>query len=371
MSTESQKNLIPGCQEVPFKLKQRLESLGAESVDFQNDVFFGSERERPDFLLNFILRNRSLSYYVEWKTHATPQIVRDWILVNSLPQKIREGSRWMFCSSFISEESAKILEDNQIDFLDFSGNVLLTQDSLYLKIRENKKNPFSESKLISAFRRSSTVSSRIFRTMLKDASRFWKYEELQLSTGCSQGQIRKVKLFLQETGFLEEGKNGFRISNLSAFLKAWGKEYQKQKDTVIHGFSFDSVPTIERKASEAHAEGFSNFVLTSFSAAARWKLTAKYQKAELLVSPDQAENLMDRLKLKKVESGGNVDLILAYDSVVFQDSVILNESPNASLVQCCLDLSERGGRSEEARDALIKMLEESHDRDRTGIEKRL
>ncbi len=70
----------------------------------------------------------------------------------------------------------------------------------------------------SIYERSSVVSSVILRTLLENPGRKRKLKELAQLTGCSMGQVSKVKDFLVRQTYVDQNSEGISVINPKAIM---------------------------------------------------------------------------------------------------------------------------------------------------------
>lgn len=93
--------------------------------------------------------------------------------------------------------------------------------------------------------------------------------------------------------------------------------------------------------------------LTEFAAAVRHSPTVRYNRISMYVAQSDFEKAVEALELKKVESGGNVRVMIPYDDIVTLYAREINGLFITSPVQTVLDLLPLSGRGEEAAAAIM------------------
>ncbi|MCX5775854.1 MAG: type IV toxin-antitoxin system AbiEi family antitoxin, partial [Firmicutes bacterium] len=196
--------------------------------------------------------------------------------------------------------------------------------------------------------------------MLKHPARFFRIQELTAEAHCSQGQIAKIKDFLHRNNLLEEGENGFRISDAIELLKKWAFEYQKTKDEVVKFFSTKDFSSLEEDIAKYFyaLEEDNQYSFCGYTASNIYYHGIRNNKMTLYVSRRWIESLSNQIGLKKVDKGANVEITIPYAQVVLDDSILKQGKRVASRAQICLELYGTGGRSEEALDPLFREFSE-------------
>ena len=255
---------------------------------------------------------------------------------------------------YISEQTSRICKDAGVGYVDFAGNCFISFDCLYIDIKGNKNENISKRGLKSIYERSSVVSSVILRIMLEDVSKAWKMKDLAEAAGCSIGQVAKVKEFLLKQAYIAKTSSGIRIIEPSTLLSNWAEVYDNNSEEKIACYSLDSVSTLEAKLAKMKDDIGVECILTGFSGGSRYQPVVRYQKVHAYVDDMNLEKAIDYLGLKKVETGANVILMLAYNDCVKQGAKLKKGNMVASPVQLYLDCMSIKGRGEEMAEAILE-----------------
>ncbi|MCR5103976.1 MAG: hypothetical protein K6B68_05910 [Eubacterium sp.] len=255
---------------------------------------------------------------------------------------------------YISEQTSCICKDAGVGYMDLAGNCFISFDCFYIDIKGNKNENVSKRGLKSIYERSSVVSSVILRIMLEDVNKVWKMKDLAEAAGCSIGQVAKVKEFLLKQTYIEKTSNGIRIVEPSALMSDWAKVYDNNSEEKISCYSLDSVSTLEAKLAKMKTDIGVESILTGFSGGSRYQPVVRYQKVHAYIDYMNIEKAIDYLGLKKVETGANVILMLAYNDCVKQGAKLQKGNMVASPVQLYLDCMSIKGRGEEMAEAILE-----------------
>jgi|GEM_PF-2489570 len=333
-----------------YYIRKYLSEIGATDIDFNGKPAEDSKNYRPDFPLFFSLPTKSINlpcYKVEVKTNFEPRFIE---------QLGFNDGHLLLVAPFISTKSAEELEKKKISFIDFLGNGLILSEGVYIKTRVTDENQYIKRNMISAFNRKAVVSSRVLRHLLKHPFRFYRIQELMAEAHCSQGQIAKIKEFLKRNDLVEEGENGFRISDSVELLKKWAKEYQKTKEETVRFFSTKELSKLEEEISKYFyaLEEDGQYSFCGYTASNIYYHTLRNNKMTLYVSRGWIQSLANELGLKEVEKGANVEITIPYAQAILDDAIITEGKKVVSRAQICLELYGTGGRSEEALDLIFK-----------------
>lgn len=259
----------------------------------------------------------------------------------------------VFMAPYISEESAAAMKKNKFSYMDLSGNCYILTKRIFLYVSGQMNKYIQKKEKKNYLSRSSSAASAIIRTMLNDYQKQWKVSALSQESGKAIGTVSNVKSFLLDRDWIQDENTGFRLKNIGELLQVWSKDYHKKDDHAYEFYSLDSIPELEQKITRWSALHDNGAVLGSFSAAARYAPTVRYNKIDVYVEPQFFEEFIKDLDLQAVDSGGNVSIIIPHDETPCMYARGINDSYVTSPVQTIIDLLGKAGRGEEAAEAII------------------
>ena len=115
------------------------------------------------------------------------------------------------------------------------------------------------------------------------------------------------------------------------------------------------IADLERLLADICEAQKSAYALAGFSGAARYAPMVRYQRAMAYVT-GELDRVAERLELKPVTSGANVNLIIPYDEGVLYGAETKGGAKVTSPVQTYLDLRRIKGRGDEAADFLKRQV---------------
>ena len=291
------------------------------------------------------------SLFVEVKSRGERRFVNAFI--NQISD-CRKDENYLLAVPYISEESGEIMRQNELSYLDLSGNCYIYTGRVFIYV-SGKKNEFVESKSHKKyFDKTSSAASAIMRTMLNNPHKIWHVKELSDMTGKALGTVSNVKRFLADNAWIEELSNGFKLCDMRGLLYNWANDYRKKNDISFEYYSLDSIPIIENRIAEWNAIHGASATLGCFAAAVRYAPVVRYNKVHVYVTLTELEAFVSELELKKVNSGGNVIINIPHDDTSCMFSRLINGDVVTSPVQTVIDLLMNNGRGEEAADEIIK-----------------
>ena len=344
----SERQLLVAAKEEIYKLFQSIPCVSNVEIKGFGVV---SAAIVPDFIIKIVTEYSEIIINAEVRMRGEKRFVYDYVeRVNNLASKTPN----IFIAPYVSEESAELLKANGINYMDLSGNCFVTVDAIYISVqgKPNQYIPKRSNKNI--FAKSSVKSSAILRTMLNEPFREWQVQELLKLTDTSLGMISNVKNHLLVNNWAELINGRFRLKNIQDMMWEWAKVYNLKIDETEEYYSLDSVADFEQHISDWNKRHGASVVLGSFSAAARYAPTVRYNKVYVYAEIQDKQELIKDLELKKVEQGGNVVICTLYDNMTTMFSREINGSKVTSPVQTILDLLSHAGRGEEAAESIIQ-----------------
>jgi hypothetical protein len=283
------------------------------------------------------------------------------VIAEGFPRYIRIASRQLklvcekskslypvIIAPFISEDGRKICKEEGVGFFDLSGNSFLALPGTYIETKGNPNRYPAERKLKSVFK---GKSSRIPRIMLLNTNRLWTMRELANEASLSVGQVFKVITRLEELDVLmRTDQTAIQLNKPAALLDLWRAEYSYTFNEQFEYYSLSAIPEIEKSIAEECQRQNIRYALAMFSGAARIAPFTRYTKAFVYV--DDPSAIIEKLNLRKVESGSNVVLLKPYDDGVYYGLQNKDRLSITSTIQLYVDLFGYKGRGEEQAEFL-------------------
>jgi len=306
----------------------------------------------PDLLLKLVLPDGEVDLLIEVKANGQPRFARQAVnellrYRNSFPK-----SHGVFMAPYISLKAAEICTQEDIGYIDLSGNCRLSFGRVYIE-QEGKPNIFAKKRDLRSLY--SPRAERILRVLLNNSRRAWKVAELADAAQVSLGQSSNVKKLLMDREWIQSEEDGFVLVEPDQLLREWAQNYSFRRNHVEDFYSLKNVAEIESVLGEACDRKGLKYAMTGFSGASRLAPAVRYQRAMAYVE-ETGENLVSVLGFKKVSSGANLSILTPYDEGVLYGSHRIDNVQIASPVQIYLDLSAFRGRGEEAARVLLDQL---------------
>lgn len=323
-----------------------------ELADIRAEIETWTEKYRADLLVSFRKQNDRKTLLVEIGSSGRPRLAR--AAVNSLTtlRLNRPGTYGVFVAPYVSDASATICKDSGIGYVDFVGNCWLHFDSIFIEIKGNPNRFSQKSALKSLFK---PKAERILRALLHEPGRQWSTTELAKSVVVSPGQVSNVRKLLLGHEWIQDQKQGIKLTAPLQLLDSWLANYQFNRNTM-HGFyDVGSVGEIESTIATICRQIQTRYAFTSFSGASRYAPFTTYKTVTVYMDNVDADNFAD-LPFKPVTSGANIRIISPYDEGVYYGTRNIQGQTVASAIQCYLDLKNEKARGEEAAGALLEQV---------------
>jgi Transcriptional regulator, AbiEi antitoxin, Type IV TA system len=311
-----------------------------------------------DLTIPVEVRGQSWTLVCEVKKTGQPRFVREgaFQLRKYLQALSSHHAYGIFIAPYLSDESAALLREESLGYLDFAGNCFLSFDGVFVERSGSPRTPERRRELREIF---APKASRVLRILFTDPRRSWRVTELAERAAVSLGQVSNVRRALVDREWASTDAQGLRLRKPETMLDAWRSAYvprlAEAKDyyTLLHGKELNRA--IEG-AFAALPEG-AHLLLSSFSAAQWLSPFARSAGTNFYADKIGMQALSEHLKLERAARGTNVSVAVPKDDGVFIDSC--EPAPGlwcTGALQTYLDLSQSGDRGREAADHLRKTL---------------
>lgn len=332
------------CRRAEHFLRSGLEQIPFLKItDFEKQSWIG--KEIFDFSLQVETPYFQKKIIANVSSNGQPRIVRRSIdrLMRCL--EFEPHSALMLIAPYISTESAKICESENISYMDLAGNCLLKFGGIFVR-QQGNPNIFSENRFLRSLY--SPKASRILRVLLSKPRKTWTVKELSQEAKTSVGQVSNVRGLLLDEEWIEKENNGITLIKPESLFDGWKAFYNYRRNTSIDCFTLQNLPEFERLAAKKLKDQKIPYAFTGFTAAAKMAPIVRYNRIMLFVSEEYWKKALPLLELKEVDSGANITILSPYDDGVFYGMKERDRLQVVSPIQAYLDLWSYKGRGEEA-----------------------
>src|SRR3972149_2823635 len=285
------------------------------------------------------------SLVVEVKRIGEPRFARDAIYqLLTLVKNIPNGYP-VLAAPYLTESTRKMCKDAGVGYFDLAGNVYLRFDDVLvdrttsLAIRQERK----------ALRTlPAPKASQVIRAMLKQPKRVFKVTELAGASRVSPAQAYKVANLLELKGFARrDPRRKVVLTKPGELLEAWASSLDFKRNRIVPSFSLERTPEAIKKAiAKAARAGKRRYAFTMFAGASLVSPSTRFYDVTLYIEGGLGW-WMDRLDLKEVETGSNLQLVVPRDPGVFTDTRTIRGYSIVSNIQLYADLLTNPARGRE------------------------
>ncbi len=299
-----------------------------EPTRSKNDT---KKRWQPDLIVKAKANRKIYTLIIEIKSSGEPRNIAQVAgYIKAMKNSI--SGYPVLVAPFISLRGRKMCKDLGLGFVDLSGNAYLKFDSVLIE-RWGKESKAKETRLQkSLFTEKSTW---IIRKMFSKLDHKWKIEELAGEANVSLGQTYKVINKLEAEGFVDKRRGAITLLKPKELLDDWVKVYRFDKQIATGYYC----PDKEQKDIFIALSKLSptQYALTLGAAAS---LVAPFVRSTdvYMYIRGKADVFVKTLKLKPVEFGGNLYLVLPSDYGVLYDTQRIKGLTMVSNLQLYLDL---------------------------------
>jgi hypothetical protein len=319
---------------------------------------YKEQNVRPDVDFTIDYGGNMIKVYGEVKSQVTPKILREigqWI---SRIKTANPTEAWVLICPFLSEASQRFCQENNIDFIDLSGNILIRVPGKMLLQRLNQPNQYKESRI---FRNPfAGASSRVLRVLLNMPNKDWTVtgieDELENESirqnkkglfSLSISSISKTIQSLEEEVLIRRDGMKIKVSDPKQILFHWAEKYRDRYKWMCRSSFKTNNP-------------FGFEVESSIQ-----KLTVRFKDLDIFVSGSAAANfvapfvnvdhidvfILDKLRPESLRSlsnersvGPDFQFLYPYDNGVSMYAQTVKNIKIVSPIQIYLDCYARGGR---------------------------
>src|SRR5262247_2010837 len=220
--------------EIRRQAAQRLRELfpRARSWEESTDVRLGNQT--ADLLVRFKLGEHEQTMLVDVTPLGQPRQIR--AAVTKLADARRElpAAYAVAASVYIGPQSARILKNNNLGFVDLSGNCYLAFDHVLIE-KEGKRNVRPSTRpLRSLF---APRATRVVRVLLAEPQRAWRLEELAKAAEVSLGHSHNVISRLEDLRWVERDQaQRIHLGKPADLLETWRESYTYRTNEIASYF---------------------------------------------------------------------------------------------------------------------------------------
>ncbi|MBI4593670.1 MAG: hypothetical protein HY728_05595 [Candidatus Rokubacteria bacterium] len=302
--------------EIRRQAAQRLRELFPRAKAWEESLDVKIGNQTADLLLKFRLGDQEHALVVEVCSLGQPRQIR--AAVTRLAEVRRElpAASAMATAVYIAPQSARILRNNNLGYLDLSGNCYLAFDNVLIE-KEGKRNVRPSTRPLRSLY--APRATRVVRVLLAEPGGAWRLEELAKAAGVSLGHSHNVVKRLEELAWVErDNHQRIRLSKPADLLEGWGESYTYRANEIL---SYSGPERVSRRfmaevARAAEAAG-RRYAFTLNAGASLVAARLRTPAIHCYLEGDPAP-IVGALGLRPVtEVDGTLHLLVPYDPGVF------------------------------------------------------
>ena len=263
----------------------------------------------------------------------------------------------MLVSTYLSPLTRERLTEAGISYADSTGNIRFTADrpAVYIETQGADKNPFREERPLQSLK--GGRAGRVVRGLLDYQPPFGT-RELAGETESSAAMISRVASLLEPDGIIEKESPRGRFVSVAweALARRWAIDYDFASSNILTTWL---EPRGTRTLFARLRDRRFRYAVTGSFAAYRLAPVAEPRLAALYV--DDPNDAAQTLGLRPAETGGNVLLVVPFDSVAFERADNDGGITYSRATQVLLDLMKGPGRGPAEAEALVEWMRENED----------
>ncbi len=228
-------------EEIRRQAGQRLRELFAKARSWEESPEVRIGNQKAD-LVKFRVGDQEHALVLEVCSLGQPRQIR--AAVTRLGEIRREmpSAYPLAVAVYIGPQSARILKNNNLGYLDLSGNCSIALENILIE-KEGKRNVRPSTRpLRSLF---APRATRVVRALLAEAARVWRLEELAKAAAVSLGHAHNVVKRLVELAWVEhDDRQRIRLAKPADLLEHWGESYTYRDNEIV---SYSASERVSRK----------------------------------------------------------------------------------------------------------------------------
>jgi hypothetical protein len=302
-----------------------------------------AEPGKPEIIAKVKIGEREKIILGEVRPNGQPRAVRDAIASLSGYLSTYADAYGVVLAPLITAESQRICRQEGVGYVDLAGNCLLNFDFVF--VSKSGRTEAARKQASSSWY--SPRAERVVRALLLHPARAWKIPELANAAMVKLNQALQIKEHLARRHWIENGREGFVLSEPDLLLDEWADNYLRERSSERRFKCDKSVVEIEQALAGVCQAQIIPYALMGFSAAMRFDPLLNYKRVSAYVLSD-VNKIVSALELSADAARGNVSLWVPYDEGVLQGAQEFLGVRVTSPAQTYLDLMDGTARGEKA-----------------------
>ncbi len=297
---------------------------------------------------------------VEAKSTFTPRDAQHVLSgLSSALRTLAHGAAILVVADWLSPRTQQLLAEQDINFLDLTGNALIRMDSpsLYIRTQGATRNPEPPPRGRARVR--GPKAARVVR-LLVDVRPPCGVREIATAAGVALSYTSRLLDSLDREALLDRSQRGqVEAVDVAGLLRRWAESYDVFKANNAATFvAPNGVTSVLQRLARDSAMG--RVAITGSFAATR--LAPVAAPALLMAYCDDVSSLATALDLLPADEGSNVALLRPYDSFIWDRTVRADSLQYVAPSQTVVDCLSGTGRMPSEGEALLEWMLEDESR---------
>jgi hypothetical protein len=220
--------------EIRRQVGQRLKELFPRARGWEETTGAHVGSQTVDLQIKFRLGEQEQIMVVDVASLGQPRQIRAAVTKLSEIRRALPAAYPVAASVYIGPQSARILRENNLGYLDLSGNCYLAFEHVLIE-KEGKRNVRPSTRpLRSLF---APRATRVVRLLLAEPGRAWRLEELAKAAAVSLGHSHNVVKRLEDLRWVERDEaQRIHLGKPADLLEAWCESYTYRTNEIAAYF---------------------------------------------------------------------------------------------------------------------------------------
>src|SRR5262245_4621021 len=217
-------------EEIRRQAAQRLKELFPTAKSWEESVGARIGSQNASLVVKFKLGEQDHTLVLEVCSLGQPRQIRAAVTRLRDIRREVENAYPLAAAVYIGPQSARILKNNGLGYIDLSGNCSLAFGNVLID-KEGKRNVRPATRpLRSPF---APRATRVARVLLTGPGRAWRLEELAKASGVSLGHSHNVVKRLVDLAWVErDDRQRFRLMKPADLLESWCESYTYRENEI-------------------------------------------------------------------------------------------------------------------------------------------
>ena len=220
--------------EIRRQVSQRLREIFPRARGWEETLDARVGSQTADLLVKFRLGEHQQTLVIDVTSLGQLRQIRAAVTKLSDVRRALPTAYPVAASVYIGGQSARILKDNNLGYVDLSGNCYLAFEHVLIE-KDGKRNVRPSTRpLRSLF---APRATRVVRVLLTEPGRAWRLEELAKAAAVSLGHSHNVVKRLEDLRWLErDDAQRIHLGKPADLLQAWCESYTYRTNEIASYF---------------------------------------------------------------------------------------------------------------------------------------